>query len=274
MGHKPWTSQRGLVCPVAVSLWAVIAAIISTTAEAADENQISPFGWREVWAGVDASTNVWLFYSGMTVAPFSADIYSNGWRFRTAGGYGQYNYETSEFGSEPCGQILDRIHCRASRHHFNATFTYSDMLIGYQQRLGDLTAKAFVGVSAIDHDIRPRDRHNDVAGFDYGVKGVAEFWYNIGSDLWTSLDLAYATAHETQSARLRAGWRALPTLSIGPEVRFDSNAEDQATRAGLFARYEWRGGEISAAAGYTGDMTGGLDNRVDPYATLNVLFQY
>jgi len=53
----------------------------------------SKSGWREVWGGVDAASDQWLVYSGMTVAPWSRDIYSDGWRLRIGGGYGQFSYD-------------------------------------------------------------------------------------------------------------------------------------------------------------------------------------
>jgi len=44
-----------------------------------------PYGWREVWAGVDASRHLCLAYSGATNAPYS-DMFSNGLRLRAAAG--------------------------------------------------------------------------------------------------------------------------------------------------------------------------------------------
>ena len=43
--------------------------------------------------------------------------------------------------------------------------------------------------------------------------------------------------------------------SLGPEVRYDINAEDEAGRVGAFLRYEWFGGEISAAGGAAGTIS-------------------
>ena len=37
------------------------------------------YGWRAVSGGVDAAGNQWLAYSGMTLAPLSPNIYSDGW---------------------------------------------------------------------------------------------------------------------------------------------------------------------------------------------------
>ena len=66
----------------------------------------------------------------------------------------------------------------------------------------------------------------------------------------------------------------LPALSIGPEVRHDRNAKDDASRIGAFVRYEWFGGEISVATGMAGTMTGGTTDDMEPYATLNMLTQF
>ncbi len=90
-------------------------------------------------------------------------------------------------------------------------------------------------MSSITRRFDVNDPDNEVAGDDFGVKGVIELWLNLGPNAWTSLDLAYTTAHETGSARWRAGWRMLPTVSLGPEVRYDINAEDEAGRVGAFS---------------------------------------
>jgi hypothetical protein len=49
---------------------------------------------REIYGGVDAARDQWLAYSGLTVAPWSRDIYSDGWRLRHGGGYGRYAYDS------------------------------------------------------------------------------------------------------------------------------------------------------------------------------------
>ncbi len=50
------------------------------------------YDWREVWAGAQASGNVWLLYSGLTVAPHS-HMFDDGLRLRITSGYGGYSYE-------------------------------------------------------------------------------------------------------------------------------------------------------------------------------------
>src|SRR6185312_5195625 len=114
----------------------------------ADETR-SDYGWREAWTGVDAAHDQWLAYSGMTVAPASSDIYSDGWRIRVGGGYGQYSYD----GFTPrtaCGDATKTDACteddrKAQRYKVN--HSYAEVLIGYYLRLGALTAKAFAGAS-------------------------------------------------------------------------------------------------------------------------------
>ena len=230
------------------------------------------YGWREVWAGADATRDVWLLYSGVTLAPWSADVYSDGLRLRTTGGYGQYHYRATTLESVDCG--FPKPACKQIAKRYDVDFSYNDALVGYHQRFGELTAKAFIGLAMISHDISERRLVKAAQGREIGVKGVIELWLNLGPHAWTSLDLAYTTAHKTSAARWRAGWRILPTVSIGPEGRYDSNFEDDGGRAGLFARYEWFGGEASVAAGWSSAIVGGEAQDPAPYATVNVLMQY
>ena len=252
-----------------------IAALLAPQPIAAAEPEQPQYGWREVWGGVDATRDVWLLYSGITLAPWSNDIYSDGWRLRTTGGFGRYSYKVQPKQTAGCGvQGTDQCPATKLPKRTDVTHTYVDALVGYQQRFGELTAKTFVGVAFVEHALSSPDSDNEVSGDDIGVKAMLELWLNLGSSAWTSLDLNYTTAHETGAARWRAGWRVLPTVSIGPELRYDRNAEDDAGRAALFARYDWFGGEASIAAGIAGDMTGGVTNDLEPYATFNLLYQY
>src|ERR1700742_80292 len=91
-------------------------------------------GWREIWAGADVTGHAWLIYSGATVAPYN-HIYADGLRLRIAGGYGGYSYV-----GERRGQLAS----------FEAETAYAEALVGYLQRFGPLTAKAFLGVAAIE----------------------------------------------------------------------------------------------------------------------------
>lgn len=227
----------------------------------------------EVWAGADAAADVWLIYSGTTLAPYG-DIHEDGLRLRAAGGYGQYRYRTSS-----AAHGFKEV-------EFRAQTEFADALVGYLKRMGPLTAKGFVGLSAINHRVFPHDGANRVQGLEIGAKGVVELWLNMGSDAWSSLDLSWSTAHNTRSARTRVGYRIQPGLSTGIEAAI--NVDDQAefklseevidhrssafdyARVGTFVRYDWYGGEISASAGYLGDFT----QNESVYGTLNWIKQF
>lgn len=246
--------------------------MLITTPARADEPQQPQFGWREVWAGSDVTKDVWLLYTGVTLAPWSKDIYTNGWRIRSASGYGEYTFPACALNDPDCDTLDDRTH--KHRTKFKAQVTYGEVLAGYHHQFGNLTAKAFAGLSIVQQSIRPARKSSLTHGVDYGFKGALELWLNIGTAAWSSLDASYSTAFDTGAARWRLGWRALPTVSIGPELRFDTNVDGRAGRAGLFARYEWMGGEISVAAGAAGPWAGDFAEDLEPYATLNVLFQF
>lgn len=262
--------------------FAASVLIAASGASAFADTTQSPF-WRETYAGADVTSDVWLLYSGVTLAPLS-DIYGDGIRLRAAGGYGRYRYCGHRSGDPP----------RTVRE-FNASISYVEALVGYQKRIGDLTAKAFVGISAIDHAISPADPIASggllTQGLDYGFKGALELWLNLGSDAWTSLDASWTSAHQTYAGRWRLGYRVLPTVSIGLEAGVNGNLlnarpvlDDGSlreelrpeTRLGLFARYEWNGGEVSLSGGLASssldfDASPSLDNV---YGTVNWLTRF
>ena len=214
--------------------------------------------WREFWAGADVSGHVWLAYSGATVAPFGG-MFGDGLRLRAASGYGGYTYAGPRDGKLQA---------------FEADTTFGDALVGYLARLGPLTAKAFVGIAAIDHAVRPIDPDNPVQGFAFGPKGVAEFWLNMGEGAWSSLDVSWTSAHQTYSARARSGYRLFADFSIGAEARVNGNALDKDARGGLFLRYAWDGGEISVSGGVSGRFLEDAGDMTDPYAGMLWLTQY
>jgi hypothetical protein len=239
-----------------------------------------------VWAGADISTDVWLLYSGVTVAPQS-HIHGDGVRFRAVAGYGQYRYSDTI----PSGAGV--------RAEFHAETHFADLLAGYQARFGELTAKAFAGLSVVGHDIEPLDSETVVVGSESGVKGIVELWLNMGPSAWGSLDLAWSSAHDTRSVRLRAGYRVLPTVSLGLEAGLNVDAQGECRmegggggcratydsrdaaslldygRAGLFTRYEWAGGEASLSAGALGgSFQGEGASDVDPYVTFTWITQF
>lgn len=236
----------------------VAAAMLLQVATPAIADPEPTPGWREVWAGADVSSHAWLLYSGATVAPYG-HIFADGLRLRVAGGYGGYSYV-----GERRGQLQS----------FEATTDYVEALVGYLQRFGPVTAKAFLGIAAIEHDVTPFDPENSVQGREFGPKVVTELWINIGSSGWSSVDLSWTSAHQTAAARTRAGYRILGDLSLGLEAGLNSNDLGEDTRAGLFARYAWNGGEVSLAGGFAGRFLEEAQTLEDPYATVNWLTQF
>jgi hypothetical protein len=282
-------SRRSSAWQASAAALAVVAGHGAVATATAGEQSASG---REMWAGADVSENVWLVYSGVTLAPWSG-IHDDGWRFRAAGGYGAYKYDST---------IWDATLRETRQQRFEARTYYADILVGYLKRFGELTAKAFVGASMISHDIEPWDEQAVVFGDEVGVKGVIELWLNIGERGWGSLDLSWASAHETRAARARLGYRVWPWVSLGVEgaVNVDAQGEcrvngtdasrcnlwseeiDRAdlldyARGGVFARYEWGTGEASLSAGVFGGSFGTGrhdDTEVAPYVTFNWLTQF
>jgi hypothetical protein len=146
---------------------------------------------------------------------------SDGLRLRAATGFGEYSY------------VGER---NAREQSFSAQTGFADALVGYLERLGPLTAKAFVGISAIEHDVRPFDPQNPVQGRAYGPKGVIELWLNMGDSAWSSIDASWTSAHETYAGRLRTGYRLFDDVSFGLEARINGNALDKDARGGAFIR--------------------------------------
>lgn len=265
---------------IVIGISSLLTVAAHGRAEASDEKvpAAEPL-WREVWIGADATSRSWLVYSGMTISPWSG-IHDDGIRFRFATGYGQYRWRGTQ--ATAAGE----------RARGSGDATFADGLVGYLKRLGPLTAKAFVGVSYSGHRITELMQplgipvapgEEPIHGDEIGVKTALELWLNMGSQAWSSLDLNWSSAHDTYSARLRAGWRAWPTVSIGVEgiVNGDSRYEigrlveapglDHLNRrGGMFLRYEWFGGEVSLAGG----ISSAPDEGVRPYANVNWITQF
>jgi Cellulose biosynthesis protein BcsS len=279
-------------CGWILGIWipGLLTAVILLTAPPSAAQEARPswrevWKWRETWSGADVSKDNWLVYSGVTVAPFS-HIHEPGLRLRLSGGYGRYSYSGNR-GTGPNPDIQE----------FSAQTYNGDALVGYLERYGPLTAKAFAGLSYISHDVAPFDPDNLVIGDDIGFKAALELWLDIGAIGFASLDMSWSTAHDTRNARARLGARITPALSTGLEgwlnldnqsdcdMGWDSSASCYAdtqtdlldyTRAGLFLRYEWDGGEVSLSGGVSGGSFGSSADTTDPepYATLNWMTQF
>lgn len=241
-------------------------------------------GWRQTWTGVDAHSNGWLVYGGSTAAPFT-DIYSEGLRLRATTGYGGYGWE---------GGRRDLNHPEVPPPRGDATTNYLDFLAGYYKQFGPATIKVFGGVAKIEHNLgtiickAPKGKicdsdtiakvHSDlVNGMDWGPKASFEIWLNIGTDAYASFDASYTTAFNTYGSHARLGYRFLPTISAGLEAAINGNAQGDSNndnlRGGMFVRYEWFSGEISASGGLSIGDIGNIKEQ-SFYATVNWATHY
>ena len=114
-----------------------------------------------------------------------------------------------------CGNRLWRVqlHRRAQRQAvFQARTGFADALIGYLNRAGPLTTKAFVGISAIEHDVASLRSAEPRAGPRiWAPKSWSEFWLNMGEILvvvhgsfrWTSAHADVCRPHAHRLPGLR-----------------------------------------------------------------------
>jgi hypothetical protein len=215
----------------------------------------------ELSVGGQSFHRAWALYSGLTMAPFGS-IREDGWRLRTSGGYGAYDYASAQ------ATTID------------VAAPFANLLAGYQWQLGPVTLKAFAGVAMSDHRLTPWDPDARMRGPGVGAEVVLETWWTMSEQVWSSLDLSYGTLYSSYAARGRLGWRVLPALSLGIEAGATGNIDGDLARAGAFVRYEWATGEVSASGGLANDTL--LDNAVPtslagnnrPYATLTWLTRF
>lgn len=254
------------------------------------ERDQGPWEWQ-VWTGADVSASVWLLYSGVTASPWSR-MHDEGLKFRIAGGYREYTYSDRLPPTDPDADP------REGKATFHARSHYAEILVGYLMRFGELTAKAFVGLSTIGHDIAPHDDQTIVIGDEIGGKAVVELWLNMGERGWSSLDMSFSSAHSTAAVRARSGYRVWPQLSLGVEAALNVDAQGQCrmdtatvkrckydyeskarlmdyARAGGFVRYELEQGELSLSMGALGDkFSRDGKTEIAPYMTVNWLTKF
>jgi hypothetical protein len=196
-----------------------------------------------VWAGGEAFHGIWSLYTGTNFAPFGS-VRQDGLRLRGVAGYSDYG---------------------------TGTVSFADLLVGYHAQYGPLTLKVFAGLTGAAH--LPGDPAALPKGMELGGKGVAEAWWNINDQIWTSADLSWASLDSVYGSRLRLGWRLWPELSSGLEGALAGTVDRDVARLGGFVRYEWETGELSLSAGLAMDDP---DSRREagPFATVSVLMRF
>lgn len=217
----------------------------------------SPFlsGALEVWSGGEMTRGTRGAWTGMNWAPLGK-IEDPGFRVRFAGGSGQYRTDDKQM-----GQSLS----------IYGTSAFADLLVGYQWSLGATTLKLFAGGTFNGQlQVATSDAYPEIATAT-GAKVVAEAWINITPETFAQIDLSAATAHRSYTSRVRYGYRLTRAIALGLEGGSIGSEEGRTLRAGLFARYEWLGGEISASGGLASDDSA---VRRTPYGGLVYLKRY
>lgn len=213
----------------------------------------------EVWSGVQVTQNSWYAYSGIIYA-FGGDIFADGWRLRATGGGGTYSYAGRLPLQSPDTADID----------FTGSSAASDIAIGYQQRFGPVIAKAFVGASYDDHRISPGDVFNPVSGSAFGAIGAVDLWADLDDKTWASLGGSFDTAFSSYAVYASAGYRLLPELSAGIEAGAFGNESLDAGRLGALLKWDTAYGELTAAAGVSGDY----EDPSTPYGRVSWLVRF
>lgn len=211
-------------------------------------------GRSELFSGAQATENALSGYAGFTVA-LTDDLVAEGILLRVTAGTGAYNY-TSQGGLR-LGM-------------FAANTGFVDALVGYQWRLGRVTAKLFAGAAYEEHDINPSDPDNELAGAHLGVRLLGETWIDVTPWLWLSLDASYATHTQAYSGWLKSGIRTGAHLSLGTEFAAFGNDGYDAMRAGAFVRWNEERSEFTVSAGVSGDY----EDPSSAYGALSILQKF
>ena len=196
---------------------------------------------REAWAGAEAFKRVWSLYAGSTYAPFG-NLRQNGVRIRAVNAISNYTYG---------GRRYDPLTGDAIWQVFRGSGRTTDVLAGYQGRLGELTWKLFAGYQHAAITLAPFDPETTVQGVRHGAKGSLELWYNITPSQWASLDVTYATPFRSYSHRMRIAHRAGETVSIGAEAAAFGHQEGRTRRLGAFLRFDNGTHEVSGSLGWS-----------------------
>lgn len=212
----------------------------------------------ETWTGGDATGHSWSIYGGMN-ASLSGDIRVDGFRLRSAAGYGSYTY------TSPRWNGLQRL-----PKTFDGVQSYTDLAIGYQHAIGPWIVKVYVGGTQETHAILPFDTENSVQGGRRGLKGAVETWFNFRDAAFLQTEASWSQVFDTYGGRARAGYRINPAFSAGVEGAMHGNAVYNSGRLGSFARFEWTSGEISASGGLAGDRSG----ATGAYGSIGLLLRF
>ena len=251
------TSRVALLCSLAsaVGLGGARGYADDWSASVELENPVYKY---EAYAGAEATSFSRSFYGGMTTS-LSGDIRVDGFRLRSAAGYGTYSYTSPRWNGVARAPV-----------NFSGVQSFTDLMLGYQHAFGPWIVKVFAGGNQDQHVIQPFDTENSVQGAKRGMKAALETWLSIGDIGFVQTETSWSQVFDTYGGRIRAGYRLNPAFSIGLEGAVNGNTVYETGRGGAFARFEWNRGEISASGGMAGDHAGATSG----YGTIAVLFRF
>ena len=143
------------------------------------------------------------------------------------------------------------------------------LLPGYMVRIGKMEAQLLVGPDA-EVDLFFRNGRSTHSRARFGMRGVADLWWEPTSELMVQYALSGTTIDSGYNTRIAAGWRMFDAFWVGPEAAVSSDYFSRQTRFGAHLtglrtnEYEW-----TFAAGHVSDNFG----RDGVYARFGLLLR-
>ena len=216
-------------------------------------------------AADEANRPAWRYSGGAHAAPRWVTVYSGFTRtatgklyetvafIRSTGGGGAYEYEAS----------------RIPRYRITGLTSFSDLVFGWQQVNGPLTASLALGINAVTHQLTGFDPKNRVQGSRIGIKAEATLYY-VHEQAWViSGHASYAAAYSSWSARAAVA-RRFGGFDAGLEAAAFGNLGGSTLQLGAVA-------ETSIGRAFF-RLSGGLSlkaaGRSGPYAAVNAGYTF
>lgn len=139
---------------------------------------------------------------------------------------------------------------------FEGDVVLGELMAGRMWRFGEWIVKAYAGVQYEEHRLAPTDPSNSVKGAEWGAKGQAELWRNLGQNNWFSANGSYGSAFGDYWSQARLGRRLSSLGSLGFEGGGLGNEAYDAGRGGGFVRLHLGAAELTLSGGVTGDYYG------------------
>ncbi|MFT0859812.1 cellulose biosynthesis protein BcsS [Ancylobacter sp. G4_0304] len=200
------------------------------------------------FSGIDVARDTSYGWAGAAWAPFGP-MDREGLRLRAQAGGGGYRYRTN---AVPGGWN-------------SATKIEGEVLAGWQFLRGPHALALYAGVNVTDNRLDQPDPSNRDQGTQFGIKGVAEWFYRIDDTwIWTA-SLGGSTADGTAVARATLSRRVHERAALGTEAQASTDWLEQHAGAGLFIEVPLAGRQWRVAGGWRWSS----DSDDGPYGTVS-----